>query len=81
MKILLIHQNFPGQYKHLAPALAERGHEVVAFGINKPAHPSPGVKVILHRPRTPSSEWFKEAPLETRDPLRVWRPRELVDAP
>lgn len=67
MKILLIHQNFPGQYKHLAPALAERGHEVVALGINKPAHPSPGVKVILHRPRTPPSEWFKEAPLEMRE--------------
>jgi glycosyltransferase involved in cell wall biosynthesis len=31
MKILLIHQNFPGQYKHLAPALAALGHEVVAL--------------------------------------------------
>ncbi|MDO6585360.1 glycosyltransferase [Salipiger sp. 1_MG-2023] len=31
MKILCIHQNFPGQYKHLAPALAARGHEVVAL--------------------------------------------------
>ncbi|KUF11073.1 glycosyltransferase [Pseudoponticoccus marisrubri] len=31
MKILLIHQNFPGQYKHLAPALVERGHQVVAL--------------------------------------------------
>ncbi|MFD1340888.1 glycosyltransferase [Litorisediminicola beolgyonensis] len=31
MKILCIHQNFPGQYKHLAPALAQAGHEVVAL--------------------------------------------------
>lgn len=31
MKILFIHQNFPGQFLHLAPALAERGHEVVAL--------------------------------------------------
>lgn len=31
MKILLIHQNFPGQYKHLAPVLAHQGHEVVAL--------------------------------------------------
>ena len=30
MKILFIHQNFPGQFKFLAPALAERGHEVLA---------------------------------------------------
>jgi hypothetical protein len=28
MKILFIHQNFPGQFKHLAPALAAQGHEV-----------------------------------------------------
>jgi hypothetical protein len=31
MKILLIHQNFPGQFKHLAPALVQRGHTVVAL--------------------------------------------------
>ncbi|MCL3881977.1 glycosyltransferase [Marivita sp. GX14005] len=31
MKILLIHQNFPGQFKHLAPALAARGDTVVAL--------------------------------------------------
>lgn len=31
MRILLIHQNFPGQYKHLAPKLAELGHQVVAL--------------------------------------------------
>ncbi|MGD0961131.1 MAG: glycosyltransferase [Methylomonas sp.] len=31
MKILFIHQNFPGQFKHLAPALAARGHQVSAL--------------------------------------------------
>lgn len=31
MKILFVHQNFPGQFKHLAPALVARGHEVVAL--------------------------------------------------
>ena len=31
MKILLIHQNFPGQYKHLAPALVAQGHQVIAL--------------------------------------------------
>lgn len=32
MKILFIHQNFPGQFKHLAPALAQiNGHEVAAL--------------------------------------------------
>ncbi|ETX29998.1 glycosyltransferase [Roseivivax isoporae] len=31
MNILIIHQNFPGQYKHLAPELARAGHRVVAL--------------------------------------------------
>ena len=33
MKILFIHQNFPGQFKFIAPALASRGHEVKALCI------------------------------------------------
>jgi len=32
VKILFVHQNFPGQFVHLAPALAARGHEVVGLG-------------------------------------------------
>ncbi len=28
MRILFVHQNFPGQFLHLAPALKEKGHEV-----------------------------------------------------
>lgn len=31
LNILLIHQNFPGQFKHLGPALAARGDRVVAL--------------------------------------------------
>jgi glycosyltransferase involved in cell wall biosynthesis len=31
MKLLLIHQNFPGQFKHLAPALVQRGDQVVVL--------------------------------------------------
>lgn len=32
MKLLFVHQNFPGQYRHLAPAMAAAGHEVVCMG-------------------------------------------------
>ena len=39
MKILFIHQNFPGQFKFLAPALAARGHEVVAMTMQKVEQP------------------------------------------
>lgn len=35
MKILFVHQNFPGQFKHLAPALARQGHEVRAMTMKK----------------------------------------------
>ena len=31
MKILFIHQNFPGQFKNLAPELCQLGHEVTAL--------------------------------------------------
>jgi glycosyltransferase involved in cell wall biosynthesis len=30
-RVLFLHQNFPGQFKHLAPALATRGHDIRAL--------------------------------------------------
>ena len=35
MNILFIHQNFPGQFKFLAPALVQQGHAVVAMTMQK----------------------------------------------
>lgn len=35
MNILFIHQNFPGQFKFLAPALAAQGHTVLALTLQK----------------------------------------------
>lgn len=35
MKILIVHQNFPAQFLHLAPALAARGHEVRVLTLRK----------------------------------------------
>jgi glycosyltransferase involved in cell wall biosynthesis len=35
MNILFIHQNFPGQFKFLAPALARQGHKVLAMTMQK----------------------------------------------
>ena len=31
MKILLLHQNFPGRFRQLLPFLLERDHELVAI--------------------------------------------------
>lgn len=41
MRILFVHQNFPGQFVHLAPALAGRGHEVWALTDEINKRPSP----------------------------------------
>lgn len=50
MKYLFIHQNFPGQFVHLAPALAAKGHEVVALGHQPQISGLPGVRYVAHRP-------------------------------
>ena len=45
-----MHQNFPGQFKHLAPALAAQGHEVVAISTRDHAPMQwQGVKVIPYQ--------------------------------
>ncbi|KRW93297.1 glycosyltransferase [Paracoccus sp. MKU1] len=48
MKILFVHQNFPAQFLHLAPALAARGHDVLALTDEKNARPSP-VRVVRYK--------------------------------
>jgi glycosyltransferase involved in cell wall biosynthesis len=50
MNILFVHQNFPGQFKHLAPALAHQGHRVVALHINA-CPPLPGVQLVRYQPQ------------------------------
>jgi glycosyltransferase involved in cell wall biosynthesis len=49
MRILFVHQNFPGQFRHVATALAARGHEVVALGVNATQEKFPGVQHLLYR--------------------------------
>lgn len=39
MRILFVHQNYPGQFLHLAPALAARGHSVMALTAQGNARP------------------------------------------
>lgn len=51
MKILFVHQNFPGQFLYLAPAMAARGHECLALtdSANNRASAVPVVRYI-HKP-------------------------------
>lgn len=56
MKILFLHQNFPGQFKHLAPALAQRGHEVHALLMaQRPGYEWLGVHVHTYFPKRGSA--------------------------
>ena len=49
MRILFVHQNFPGQFRHVATALAQRGHEVVGIGVNQPESALPKVRHVVYR--------------------------------
>jgi glycosyltransferase involved in cell wall biosynthesis len=52
MRILFVHQNFPGQFPHLAPALSARGHDVTALTVagNKRASPVPVIYYPYSKP-------------------------------
>jgi glycosyltransferase involved in cell wall biosynthesis len=47
-RYLFIHQNFPGQFVHVARALAAQGHEVLGLGITP--RPVEGVQVLRYQP-------------------------------
>jgi len=52
MKFLFVHQNFPGQYLHLARHLGASGkHEVVYITQRRDASALPGVKKIVYKPQ------------------------------
>ena len=49
MKVLFVHQNCPGQFKHLAPALTAEGHKVIF--IAQKDKPTPlGVTKVEYEP-------------------------------
>lgn len=56
MNILFVHQNFPAQYRHLAPALVSRGHRVVVLTLSGHAQLDAAevVQYKLTRGNTPS---------------------------
>jgi len=55
LKFLFVHQNFPGQYRHVAPRLAAAGHQVVGLGEEPnvrrqmPLGLTPGVRLVGYR--------------------------------
>jgi glycosyltransferase involved in cell wall biosynthesis len=55
VRILFVHQNFPGQFPHLAPALMARGHDVTALTVASNKRPSP-VPVLHYTYTKPNFE-------------------------
>ena len=53
MRILFVHQNFPGQFPHLAPALSARGHDITALTAAGNKRPSP-VPVVYYAYQKPN---------------------------
>jgi len=70
MNILFIHQNFPGQFKFLAPALVQQGHQVTALTMQKtPPAQWQGVRLIpysANRGTTPNVHpWISDFETKT----------------
>lgn len=58
MRVLFLHNNFPAQYRHVAPALAAGGRHEVVFVTQRDGASLPGVRNRVYRP---SREAAKEA--------------------
>ena len=62
MRILFIHQNFPGQFRHLAPAMQMAGHSVRALAVQGKG--LEGVETFRHQPGMQPSQtihpWLAE---------------------
>ena len=77
MRLLLVHQNFPGQFRDLGPALCDRGHELKAIGSSqRPSDPrievlryehSLGERTGMHPHSLEVDEWIQ--PKRTGGPL------------
>lgn len=53
-RFLFVHQNFPGQFVHVARELARLGHEVVGLGITGPGIPNaPDIRYYRYKPIAP----------------------------
>ena len=56
MNILFIHQNFPGQFRHLAPALAAAGHRVDALAMHRRSPPRGVTQHVYGLTRKPGKD-------------------------
>jgi glycosyltransferase involved in cell wall biosynthesis len=53
MKILFVHQNFPGQFKHICRVLAAQGRHQVVFLTKPNDNQIPGIEKVVYTPARP----------------------------
>lgn len=75
MQILFVHQNFPGQFLHLAPALAKLGHQVVALQMFDRGR-LPNIQHVIYRPQGHSQanahRWLNELDVKLTRAEAAW---------
>jgi glycosyltransferase involved in cell wall biosynthesis len=75
-RLLFVHQNFPGQFLHLAPAMAHAGNEVRALHIN-PSPPLPGVQDLRYSVKPPEApaghRWLNDLQVKLARAEACWK--------
>ena len=95
MRLLLVHQNFPGQVRDLAPALCDRGHDLKAIGSSERAT-DPRIEVLRYSYSNPErtgihplsgevDEWIRRGALVAEAAMglkrRGWAPDVILAHP
>ena len=79
MRLLLIHQNFPGQFRQLAPHLEQRGHELVAIASHQRPVPLKGRLLRYEEPvALKGCPWVASFGMRALSVLLVWRIAEQL---
>lgn len=69
MRLLLVHQNFPGQFRDLGPALCDRGHELKAIGCSQRVC-DPRIEVLRYQHQLGERSGVHHHSLEVDDWIR-----------
>ncbi len=76
MKLLLVHQNFPGQFRDLGPALCDRGHELKAIGSSQ-RQTDPRIEVLRYEHKVGDCSGVHPQTLEVDEWIR--RSEQVAD--
>jgi len=95
MRLLCVHQNFPGQFRDIAPKLVERGHQIKAISSsNRESHHE--IEILrytkekversgIHHLTTETDDWIRRSEQVARQAIRLrerkWSPDIILAHP